>query len=449
MFPLRSAMRQRLSPPRRSFRPQVEQLEERCVLATYNPVLTLVSSPNPSALGRPVVFAAGVASPVIGLPLPTGTVTFSSGGSTLGSAPLIGGTATFTTAALPLGQDTVTASYGGDANYNPASASLVERVLPTSGPGLFDPNTGTWFLRNETSAGAPDAGSFAYGAPGWSPVVGDWDGNGTTTVGVVDPTATWYLRNSNTPGAPDTAPFAYGFPGWVPVVGDWNGTGHTGIGMYDPGTGTWYLRNEDGPGPADAGAFRFGGPGWIPVVGDWDGDGTTTVGVFDPATGTWNLRNRNSAGPADSTFSFGLPGWTPVAGDWNGTGHAGVGMFDPTTATWYLRNEASAGPADAAAPFAFGGTTTPIPLPPQGGFTAPFAPAVPSFTPAWKPFGGTWVVAHAGGQGLTLRADAGPAAATDATPLWADQLPASVAGALGPGRRRTDALDQVFAGGTL
>ncbi|MCC6421037.1 MAG: hypothetical protein IT429_22600, partial [Gemmataceae bacterium] len=35
--------------------------------------------------------------------------------------------------------------------------------------------------------------------------------------------ATWYLKNSNSPGAPDYGPFAYGAAGWRPVVGDWDG----------------------------------------------------------------------------------------------------------------------------------------------------------------------------------------------------------------------------------
>src|SRR5262249_54417092 len=73
------------------------------------------------------------------------------------------------------------------------------------------------------SAGAPDAGSFSYGVGSWTPVVGDWTGSGTSTIGVVDPaTNTWYLRNSNSVGAPDAGTFAYGAPGWQPVVGLWN-----------------------------------------------------------------------------------------------------------------------------------------------------------------------------------------------------------------------------------
>ena len=45
--------------------------------------------------------------------------------------------------------------------------------------------------------------SFAYGGGSYIPVNGDWDGDGSRTVGVYDPsTGNWYLRNSNTAGAP-------------------------------------------------------------------------------------------------------------------------------------------------------------------------------------------------------------------------------------------------------
>ena len=51
--------------------------------------------------------------------------------------------------------------------------------------GVFDPGSATWSLRNENSPGAPDAGSFVYGGPGWRPVVGDWNGDGVTTMDFV------------------------------------------------------------------------------------------------------------------------------------------------------------------------------------------------------------------------------------------------------------------------
>jgi hypothetical protein len=81
---------------------------------------------------------------------------------------------------------------------------------------------------------------FAYGAQGTTPVVGDWDGDRVTTVGVFDPaTATWYLRNSNTPGAPDVTPFAYG---------DAPTCSRPVVGVYGPGV---MLQAADGARPAD------------------------------------------------------------------------------------------------------------------------------------------------------------------------------------------------------
>jgi cyclophilin family peptidyl-prolyl cis-trans isomerase len=217
--------------------------------------------------------------------------------------------------------------------------------------GVFNPGSATWYLRNENSAGAPDVATpFQYGAPGWIPVVGDWNGDGSTTIGVVDPsTMTWYLRNENSAGQADVAtPFQYGAPGWIPVVGDWGGTGHAGIGLFDPSTGTWYLRNEANAGTPDAGKFQYGGPGWFPVVGDWTGQGKTTVGVVDPSSSTWYLRNSNTAGAPDfAPFQYGAPGWTPVAGDWDSNGTYTVGVVDPASSTWYLRNSNSSGTPDA------------------------------------------------------------------------------------------------------
>jgi V8-like Glu-specific endopeptidase len=137
------------------------------------------------------------------------------------------------------------------------------------------------------------------------------------TVGVFDPaTATWYLRGSNTAGAPDAGRFTYGAPGWVSVVGDWSGSGHAGIGVFDPATATWYLRNEASAGAPDAGRFAFGAPGWIPVVGDWTASRRTGVGVFNPAGAAFYLRNESSAGAPDAgQFAFGAPGWIPLTGD--------------------------------------------------------------------------------------------------------------------------------------
>ncbi len=226
----------------------------------------------------------------------------------------------------------------------------------TATPGVFDPGTGVWYMRNANVGGpstfggsTADLPAFPYGARGWLPVVGDWDGNGTTTVGVVDPaTMTWYLKNSNSAGGPDIAPFQFGALGWIPIAGDWNGDGKDSIGAFDPATATFYLKNTDTSGAPDIGPFPFGAPGWVPVVGDWDGNGTTTIGVFDPGFATFYFKNSNLPGAPDiGPFVYGARNWKPVAGDWDGNGTETIGVVDPATSTRYLRNSNTPGGADA------------------------------------------------------------------------------------------------------
>ena len=203
----------------------------------------------------------------------------------------------------------------------------------TSTLGLYDPATSAFYLRNTTCLQGPnDLGyadtTFAYGAAGagWIPIAGDWDGNGTDTLGLYDPaTSTFYLRNTtclqgpNDMGYADVT-FVYGKAGagWIPIAGDWNGDGKDTIGLYDPATSTFYLRNTTSlQGPNDKGyadvTFAYGaaGAGWIPIAGDWNGDGKDTIGLYNPATSTFYLRNTtslqgpNDKGYADVTFFFG------------------------------------------------------------------------------------------------------------------------------------------------
>jgi hypothetical protein len=76
---------------------------------------------------------------------------------------------------------------------------------------------------------------------------------------------TWYLRDSLTPGAADHV-VSFGAPGYTPVTGDWNGDGKTDIGVFV--NGAWYLRDSLTPGPADH-VVSFGAPGYTPLTGHW------------------------------------------------------------------------------------------------------------------------------------------------------------------------------------
>ncbi|MCC6417993.1 MAG: hypothetical protein IT429_07050 [Gemmataceae bacterium] len=233
----------------------------------------------------------------------------------------------------------------------------------------YDPGSGLWQFRNSNSSGFPNLAMFAFGlgASRSIPVVGDWDGDGAAGIGVVEiiPSTTlpgnplvltWKLRNSLTPGAPDVGQFEYGRSIDIPVVGDWDGNGSFTVGIYEPDTGRWKLRNTNNPGapdfntPGESG-FAFGGlAGTIPVVGDWDGNGSTTVGVaerFNSGVLTWKLRNSNSAGGADAgNFAYGGANFEPVTGDWDDNRQDSPGVFDPT-GRWLLRNSNTPGGPDA------------------------------------------------------------------------------------------------------
>lgn len=90
---------------------------------------SLSSSANPSNFNQPVTFSVTVTAVAPGAGTPTGTITFSDGASSLGTATLDStGAASFTTSALVTGTHVITASYAGDSNFNASSSSLSQVV---------------------------------------------------------------------------------------------------------------------------------------------------------------------------------------------------------------------------------------------------------------------------------------------------------------------------------
>src|SRR2546427_9403925 len=85
------------------------------------------SSNNPSIFGTAVTFAATVTSSATGIP--TGTVTFQDGAATLGTGMLSGGNATLATSALVGGVHSITAVYGGDANFASSTSPVLMQTV--------------------------------------------------------------------------------------------------------------------------------------------------------------------------------------------------------------------------------------------------------------------------------------------------------------------------------
>ncbi len=89
---------------------------------------TLTSSSNPSVFGQSVTFTATVTGTGFD---DGGTVTFSDGSTSLGTASFSGGKATLaatTNVINTLGTHTITAVYGGDSNFSGSSNSLTQVV---------------------------------------------------------------------------------------------------------------------------------------------------------------------------------------------------------------------------------------------------------------------------------------------------------------------------------
>jgi len=66
----------------------------------------------------------------------------------------------------------------------------------------------------------------------------------------------------------------------TPVVGDWDNNGTTDIGVFRSSTGWWYL-TYDLNGSAEH-QFVYGIPGDTPIADDWDGDGDATPAIYRP-----------------------------------------------------------------------------------------------------------------------------------------------------------------------
>src|SRR5437867_1647019 len=85
---------------------------------------TLNSTPNPSVFGQAVTLTATVA-PVLTDPLvPTGSVTFKDGATTLGTVALVNGSASLVTSTLTAGSHSLTASYGGSLEFAVSTSAV-------------------------------------------------------------------------------------------------------------------------------------------------------------------------------------------------------------------------------------------------------------------------------------------------------------------------------------
>lgn len=186
-------------------------------------------------------------------------------------------------------------------------------------PGLYRQSDGYVYLRNSNDQGVADV-SFFFGNPGDLPIAGDFNGDGCDTVSVYRPSESRVFI-VNELGSADSGlgaaevDYYFGNTGDIPFTGDFDNDGTDTIGLYRQTTGLVYFRNSHTQGNADL-QFFFGNPGDRFVGADWTGDGTDTPGVFRPSQSTFYLKFTNIQGNADTQFVYGDGSMLPVAGAW-------------------------------------------------------------------------------------------------------------------------------------
>jgi hypothetical protein len=270
---------------------------------------TLMASTATATAGTAINFTATVAESG-GSSVPTGTVTFTDGGTTLGSMTLNGtGVAVYSTSTLAVGAHSITAAYGGDA-ANAASTSTAASVTVTAPPAptvtisvaptsivLGKSATLTWSSTNATACTASNGWAGTEGVSGTQSVT-------PTAAGSVS----YVLTCTGTGGSADaTATLTVTSPAPTVTIS----VSPTSITVGSSATLTWSATNATS----------------CSASGAWSGNqatsGTATVSPTTAATDSYTLACTGAGGTATATATL-----TAVAQPPTKSGGGAVGLWE-------------------------------------------------------------------------------------------------------------------------
>lgn len=224
---------------------------------------------------------------------------------------------------------------------------------------------GRWTLRTGEDDQTSDR-ILVFGVDHAFPVVGDFNGDGNTDVGVFRNGAWFIDLNGNGKWDEGDLWAKLGHRDDLPVTGDWDGDGKADIAIFgrawpgdpraiaaEPGLPSDInakhpkaknlppLENESTLGIralqfTSAGkvrtdlidhVFLYGWGGDVPISGDWTGEGQEMIGIFRDGAWKLDLNGDGIYDEQDRVLNMGEPGDKPVIGDFNGDTRVDLGIY--------------------------------------------------------------------------------------------------------------------------
>ena len=158
---------------------------------TVSTTLSLTPNPTSSTFGQQVLLSATLTPFTSGGNSTNGeSVTFYSGSTSLGTGTLSGGVATLNTTALPSGTDSLTAKFGGDANFSASTSTAVNFVVSAAAlaatPTFSVPAGSYTSTQSVTISDATTGAAIYYTTNGTTPTASSTLYSGAITVSATE-----------------------------------------------------------------------------------------------------------------------------------------------------------------------------------------------------------------------------------------------------------------------